>query len=79
MAGGARYFSKMDELRKNDIGNFWHDEIWCNQNEENTFIWTDRDFSTCRFGDSSGKRTISLSSKLPIFFSSQDRVLLFLH
>jgi len=60
MAARARYFSKIDELRKNGTVIFWHNETWCNRNEEKTFVWTDRDTGTGRFRDSSGKGTISL-------------------
>ncbi len=31
MAARARYFAAI----------FWHDETWCNQNEECRFVWTD--------------------------------------
>jgi hypothetical protein len=37
----ARYFAVIDELRTNGSRIFWHDETWCNQNEERRFVWTD--------------------------------------
>ncbi|CAF4797280.1 unnamed protein product, partial [Rotaria sp. Silwood2] len=55
MAARARYFSKIDELRNNGTVVFWHDETWCNQNEEKTFVWTDRDTGIGRLQQSSGK------------------------
>ncbi|CAF4982293.1 unnamed protein product [Rotaria sp. Silwood1] len=55
MAARARYFSKIDELRNNGTVVFWHDETWCNQNEEKTFVWTDRDTGIGRLRQSSGK------------------------
>ncbi|CAF5026097.1 unnamed protein product [Rotaria sp. Silwood1] len=77
MAARARYFSKIDELRNNGTVVFWHDETWCNQNEEKTFVWTDRDTGIGRLRQSSGKGTISLSSKLPtIFFSTGSRLVI---
>ncbi len=42
MAAHARYFAAIDELRTNGSKIFWHDEAWCNQNEERHFVWTDR-------------------------------------
>lgn len=41
MAARARYFKILDQLRSNGNKIFWHDETWCNKNEEKTFIWTD--------------------------------------
>ncbi len=41
MAEHARYFTAIDELRTNGSKIFWHDETWCNKNEEGRFIWTD--------------------------------------
>ena len=61
MAARARYFSKIDELRNNGTVILWHDETWCNQNEEKAFAWTDRDTGIGRLRHSSGKGTISLS------------------
>src|SRR5689334_15950308 len=55
MAARARYFAKISELRKNGTLIFWQDETWCNQNEEKTFIWTDRDTGTGRLRQNSGK------------------------
>jgi len=34
MAARARYFTAFDEFRSNGTLIFWHDETWCNQNEE---------------------------------------------
>ena len=41
MAARARYFCIIDELRINGTKIFYHDETWCNQNEERRFVWTD--------------------------------------
>jgi hypothetical protein len=65
MAARARYFAKINELRNNSTLIFWHDETWCNQNEEKTFIWTDRDTGTGRLRQSSSKSMIS-SLKWPV-------------
>lgn len=59
MAARARYFAKINELRNNGTLIFWHDETWCNQNEEKTFIWTDKDTGSGRLRQNSGKGTIS--------------------
>ncbi|CAF3202178.1 unnamed protein product [Rotaria sp. Silwood2] len=56
MAARARYFAKINELRNNGTLIFWHDETWCNQNEEKTFIWTDKDTGSGRLRQNSGKR-----------------------
>ncbi|CAF4726084.1 unnamed protein product, partial [Rotaria sp. Silwood2] len=55
MAARARYFAKINELRNNGTLIFWQDETWCNQNEEKTFIWTDRDTGAGRLRQSTGK------------------------
>ena len=41
MAARARYFAVIDELRTSGSEIFWHDETWCNKNEERRFVWTD--------------------------------------
>jgi hypothetical protein len=41
MAARARYFAAINELSTNGSKIFWHDETWCNQNEERRFVWTD--------------------------------------
>ena len=41
MAARARYFAAIDELRTSGTQIFWHDETWCNKNEEKRFVWTD--------------------------------------
>ncbi len=41
MTGRARYFTGFDQLRSKGSKIFWHDETWCNKNEEKTFIWTE--------------------------------------
>ena len=58
MAARARYFAKINELRKNGTLIFWHDETWCNQNEEKTFIWTNSDTGTGRLRQNSSKGMI---------------------
>ncbi|CAF1317437.1 unnamed protein product, partial [Rotaria sp. Silwood1] len=55
MAARARYFAKISELRNNGTLIFWQDETWCNQNEEKTFIWADRDTGAGRLRQSTGK------------------------
>ncbi|CAF3356720.1 unnamed protein product [Rotaria sp. Silwood2] len=64
MAARARYFAKINELRNNGTLIFWQDETWCNQNEEKTFIWTDRDTGADRLRQSTGKGMISSFSKM---------------
>ena len=34
---------------------FWHDETWCNKNEEKIFIWTDGTSGKVRLRQSDGK------------------------
>ena len=41
MAARTRYFVDIDEARFGDTKIFWHDETWCNKNEERPFVWTD--------------------------------------
>ncbi|CAF3290193.1 unnamed protein product [Rotaria sp. Silwood2] len=55
MATRARYFAKSNELRNNGTLIFWQDETWCNQNEEKTFIWIDRDTGASRLRQCTGK------------------------
>jgi hypothetical protein len=37
----TRYFTAINELRTNVAKILWHDETWCNKNEEKRFVWTD--------------------------------------
>jgi hypothetical protein len=78
MAARARYFAKISELRNNSTLIFWHDETWCNQNEEKTFIWTDRDTGTGRLRQNSGKDMISFFKMACDCFSVQGNGSLFL-
>ncbi|CAF3085822.1 unnamed protein product [Rotaria sp. Silwood2] len=64
MAARARYFAKINELRSNGTLIFWQNETWRNQNEEKTFIWTDRDTGAGRLRQSTGKGMISSFSKM---------------
>jgi hypothetical protein len=41
MVARAHYFAAIDEMRNNGSKIFWHDETWCNKNEERRFVWTD--------------------------------------
>jgi hypothetical protein len=42
MAARAHYFAAIDEMRSYGSKVFWHDERWCNKNEETRrFVWTD--------------------------------------
>ncbi|CAF2560609.1 unnamed protein product [Rotaria sp. Silwood2] len=41
MAARARWFAAIHELRNNGSKVFWHDETYCNKNEERHFVWTD--------------------------------------
>jgi len=55
MAARARYFAAIDELRTNDSKIFWHDETWCNKNEEKPFVWTDGTTGSGRLRQTQGK------------------------
>jgi hypothetical protein len=55
MAARARYFADTDEARFSDTEIFWHDETWCNKNEEKSFVWTDGMAGSGRLGQSKGK------------------------
>lgn len=55
MAARARYFRALDKLRVNDSTIFWHDETWCNKNEEKGFVWTDGTTSKGRLREGYGK------------------------
>lgn len=55
MAARARYFAAIDEARSDGSKIFWHDETWCNQNEEKPFVWTDGMTGSGRLRQSKGK------------------------
>jgi hypothetical protein len=55
MASRARYFAAIDEARSDGSKFFWHDETWCNQNEEKSFVWTDGMTGSVRLRQSKGK------------------------
>ncbi|CAF2985451.1 unnamed protein product [Rotaria sp. Silwood2] len=55
MASRARYFAAIDEARSDGSKIFWHDETWCNQNEEKSFVWTDGMTGSGRLRQSKGK------------------------
>ena len=55
MAARARYFATIDELRNNGTKIFWHDETWCNKNEEKRFVWTDGMTGSGRLRNAEGK------------------------
>jgi hypothetical protein len=55
MAARARYFTAIDEFRSNGSNIFWHDETWCNKNEEKSFVWTDGMSGSGRLRNSEGK------------------------
>ena len=59
MAARARYFAALDKLRTERSKIFWHDETWCNKNEEKTFIWTDGTTGKGRLRHSDGKGSVS--------------------
>jgi len=59
MAACARYFTVLDQLRSNGSKIFWHDETWCNKNEEKTFIWTDGTTGKGRLRQTDGKGKFS--------------------
>ena len=49
MAARARYFTTIEKFRSDGIKIFWHDETWCNQYEEKSYVWTDATIGTGRF------------------------------
>ena len=49
MAARARYFTAIEKFRSNGSKIFWHDETWCNQYEEKSYVWTDGITGTDRF------------------------------
>ena len=55
MAARARYFTAFEKFRSNGSKIFWHDETWCNQYEEKSYVWTDSTTGTGRFRQSDGK------------------------
>ena len=55
MAARARYFTGIEKFRSNGSKIFWHDETWCNQYEEKSYVWTDGKTGTSRFRQSDGK------------------------
>jgi hypothetical protein len=55
MSARARYFAAIDEARSNSTWIFWHDETWCNQNEERSFVWTDGTTGSGRLRQSKGR------------------------
>jgi hypothetical protein len=55
MAARARYFRALDQLSIKGSTIFWHDETWCNKNEEKAFIWTDGTTGKGRLPESDGK------------------------
>ena len=55
MAARARYFTAIEKFRSNGSKIFWHDETWCNQYEEKSYVWTDGTTGTGRFRQSDGK------------------------
>ena len=55
MAARARYFRALDQLRSKGSTIFWHDETWCNKNEEKAFVWTDGTTGKGRLRESDGK------------------------
>ena len=55
IAARARYFATIDELRNNGTKIFWHDETWCNKNEEKRFVWTDGMTGSGRLRNAEGK------------------------
>jgi hypothetical protein len=59
MAARARYFACIDELRSDGTVIFWHDETWCNQNEEKHFVWTETNTGIGRLRESVGKGSYS--------------------
>lgn len=61
MAARARYFAAIDELRTNGSKIFWHDETWCNKNEERRFVWTDGTTGIGRMRRSEGRGILHFS------------------
>jgi hypothetical protein len=55
MAARARYFRALDQLKSKGSTIFWHDETWCNKNEEKVFVWTDGTTGKGRLRNSDGK------------------------
>ncbi|CAF3331791.1 unnamed protein product, partial [Rotaria sp. Silwood2] len=55
MAARVRYFAAIDELHNNGSKIFWHDETWCNKNEERRFVWTDETTGIGRMRHSQNK------------------------
>jgi hypothetical protein len=55
MAARARYFRALDQLKSKGSTIIWHDETWCNKNEEKVFVWTDGTTGKGRLRNSDGK------------------------
>ena len=55
MAARARYFSAIEKFRSDSCKILWHDETWCNQYEEKSYVWTDSTTGTGHFRQSDGK------------------------
>ena len=55
MSQRARYFHRIDGLRKEKALIFYHDETWCYSNEKKTIIWVEKQTGQGRFRRSEGK------------------------
>ncbi|CAF1609520.1 unnamed protein product, partial [Didymodactylos carnosus] len=65
MAARARYFRALDQLKSKGSKIFWHDETWCNKNEEKVFVWTDGTTGKGRLRNSDGKgKRLAISALL---------------
>ncbi|CAF1282834.1 unnamed protein product [Didymodactylos carnosus] len=53
----AVYFRKLDELRSSNAVIYYHDETWCNKNEEKTNVWFDEEgYGRLRNSEGKGQR-----------------------
>jgi hypothetical protein len=55
MAARARYFRALNQLKSKGSTIFWHDETWCNKNEEKVVVWTDGTTGKGRLRNSDGR------------------------
>jgi hypothetical protein len=77
MAARSRYFRALDQFRNNRANIFWHDETWCNKNEEKTFIWTDGTTGKGRLRQTDGKgKLIALDKHKRYFLLTGKRVVI---
>jgi hypothetical protein len=54
LAAHVRFFTDIEKARSDGSKIFWHDETWCNQNEEKPFVWIDGMTGSGRLRQSKG-------------------------